>query len=120
MHLFCLYPFPLIFTNININLSEKKVSFFVIVAFENCFCHWQEGLFQTQFDFFGNVTLFYFSYLFFIDTDIIENHVHLLYAIVDGNQEFFSSLKTFCLHKWKITKNKDSLSVNMKSKNGKI
>ena len=48
--------------------------------------------------------MFYFSYIFSIDVDIIENYVHPLYIIVDRNQEFnFSSLKTFCPKEQKIS-----------------
>ena len=59
MHLFSLCWFPLIFTNININLCEK-------VPFR----------------------VFYFWYLFSIDIDIIENHGHPLYILVYRNQQF--------------------------------
>ena len=94
----------------------KKVSFFVIVVFENCVSLTGRPISNANSFFFGT-SLFYLSS---IDVNTIENHVHHLHIIIDRNQEFiFFSLKPFRIHKQKISW-RDCWSVNIKSKNGKI
>ena len=83
-HTYCLCQFPLILTNININLCEKKVLF---IVFENCFSLTGRPISSPN-SIFLELMVFYFLYLFSIDIDIIENHVHPLYITVDKNQEF--------------------------------
>ena len=103
MHLFCLCRLPLIFTNININLCEKKVSCFVIIVFENCVSLTGRPISNAYLIFF-RTALFYFTYLSSIDVDTLENHEHPLHIITDRNQEFiFFSLKPFHIHKRKIS-----------------
>ena len=65
-----------------------KSVFFVIVIIENCFID-RKAYFKCQFDFFWDVTVFYFWYRSSIDVDTIEYHVHPLHIIVVRNQEFF-------------------------------
>ena len=86
MHLFCLCQFPFIFTNIMINLCGKKVSFFVIVVFENCVSLTGRPILNAN-SFCWNITVFYFSYLSSTDINTIENCVHPLH-IINRNQDF--------------------------------
>ena len=53
MHLFCLYPFPLIFTNININLSEKKCHFLLLLPLKIVFVIDRKAYFKPNLIFFG-------------------------------------------------------------------
>ena len=93
MHLFCLCRFPLIFTNIYINLCEKS---HFLLLFLKLFV--LKTYFKHQFDFFG------MSFqMCSIDIDAIENHVHPLHIIVDRNQEFIFLSKPFHIHEQKIS-----------------
>ena len=51
--------------------------------------------------FFWNVAVFYFSYLFSIDIDISEDHIHTLDIIVDRNPVYFFNCKYFAFYKQK-------------------
>ena len=65
----------------------KKVLF--IVVFENCVSLIEMPILNpNSIFFFWNFRVFYFSYHFSIDVDIIETYVYPLYIIVDRNQEF--------------------------------
>ena len=98
----------------------KKCRFLLLLFLKNVFRR-QEGWFQMPICFFFlNITVFYFSYLSFVDVDTIENDLNPLHIIADKNQEFIFLLKPFHIHEWKISLKKDSQSVNVKSMNGKI
>ena len=106
--------------NIIINLCEKSVIFCYCCFWKMCFID-RKAYFKHHLYFFGNITVFYFSYLSLIDIDTIGNHVHNLHIIVDRNQEFaFFSLKPFQINKRKIGWKKGCQNVNVKSKNEKI
>ena len=84
MHLFRLCQFPLIFTNININLCEK-VSFFVIVVFGNCVSLTGRPISNANSIFIGTsqCSIFHICLPLMLN---IENHVLPLHIIVDRNQ----------------------------------
>ena len=100
---------------LSLNYVKKAISF--------CYCFWKlcfidrEAYFKCQFAFW-NITVFYFSYLPFVNFDTIENHVHPLHII--ETRSLFFPLKPFRIHQRKISYKKDCWSVNLKSKNKKI
>ena len=63
----------------------KKTHFFVIIVFESCVSFTGRPVSNANSVFFWNITVFYFSYLSFVNFDTIENHVHPLHVIVNRN-----------------------------------
>ena len=75
-------------TNINIHVTYVKKSVVYCCFWKLCFID-RNAYFKPQFNFFfWNFRVFYFSYHFSIDVDIIETYVYPLYIIFDRNQEF--------------------------------
>ena len=81
-HLFCLCRFPLICTNININLCEESVIFCYSSFWKLCF-----NDISNANSFFWNVTV-QLRISVFHGRWYHENHVHSLHLIIDRNQVF--------------------------------
>ena len=111
----------LIFTNINMNISEKSVIFYYFCFWKLCFTD-RKAYFKCQFDFSWNFTIFFLSYLSSRDVDTIENHVNPLYINVDSIvYNHWKYYEKFWKHSGaNVSLKKDCWRVNMKSKNGKI
>ena len=81
-----------------------KKCYFLLLLFLKIVSHWQEDLFQKPIRLFlGCYSVPLFQCSISTDVDTIENHVHPLYIIVDRNQEFIISLKTFCIKEQNIS-----------------